>query len=130
MIQVTYRSTLTSIMHGLGSMPWRYERRKMNHLSRLYQASILVTGVLLASASYADKSTEKKRVLSANKVSQENCTPFDLKSVDIRKVKRRWKLVDGKTAVPISCRCDHGSSLGDKCSAAISRTSILISVGN
>ncbi len=98
-MQLTYRSTLTSIMHGLGLMPWRYERKKMNHLSRLYQVSILVTGVLLASASYADKSTEKKRVLSANKVSQENCTPFDLKSIDIRKVKGRWELIDGKRVV-------------------------------
>lgn len=102
----------------------------MNLLSRLYRVSILVTGVLLASVSYADKSPEKKWMLSANNVSQESCTSFNLKSVDIRKVKRRWKLVDGKTAVPISCRCDHGSSLGDKCSAAISRTSILILEGS
>ena len=71
----------------------------MNLLSRLYRVGILVTGVLLASVSYADKSTEKKCMLSANKVSQENCTPFDLKSLDISKVKGRWKLVDGKTVV-------------------------------
>ena len=71
----------------------------MNHLSRLSQVGILGIGILLASISYADKPTEKKRILSANKVSEESCTPFDLKSVDIRKVKGRWKLVDDKTVV-------------------------------
>ncbi len=57
---------------------------------------MLAIGILLASVSYADKFTEKKCMLSANKVSQENCTPFDLKSVDIRKVKGCWKLVDSR----------------------------------
>ncbi|MFL2550479.1 MAG: hypothetical protein ACJ0SM_02890, partial [Arenicellales bacterium] len=64
----------------------------MNRFQRLYRVGVLVTGVLLASTSYADQSATKKRTLSAKEVPQYECTPFDADSVRVLKLNRRWKL--------------------------------------
>ena len=71
----------------------------MNRFQRLYRAGVLVTGVLLASTSYVDQSATKKRTLSAKEVPQYECTPFDLDSVRVLKLNRRWKLVDKNMVV-------------------------------
>jgi len=71
----------------------------MNLSLRAYWFGIVLISIFLVGVSYADKSTGKKSFLSTAKEARESCTPFDLKSLHVAKVKGRWKLMDGKGVV-------------------------------
>ena len=71
----------------------------MNRSLRACRFGFVLISIVLAGVSYAEKSSSRSNYLSATMEVHESCTPIDLKSLDVAKVKGRWKLIDGKGVV-------------------------------